>query len=112
MRVTGVDLAAQLLQVARDRAAGAGKDIRFLAGRAESIPALAGVVDVIVSVSVSVLGVIPLDPAAVAAEMSRVLAAGGRVVFSAWLPGDACSQVSACVAEAVRQVLGTPPPAW
>jgi ubiquinone/menaquinone biosynthesis C-methylase UbiE len=108
VRVTGLDPAARLLQVARARAAAEGKDIGFLAGRAESIPAPPGTVDVLVSVSV--FGVIPLDPSAAAAEMARVLAPGGRIVFSAWCPGDACSQVSACAAEAVRQVLGTPPP--
>lgn len=108
VRVTGVDPSTRLLQVARDRAAAEEKDVTFVVGGAESIPQPASSVDVIVSVSV--FGVIPLDPPAAAAEMSRVLAAGGRIVFSAWLPGDAISQVTAGAAQAVRKVLGTPPP--
>lgn len=57
VRVTEVDPAARLLQVAQARAAAAGKHVRFLGGRAESIPEPTAEVDVIVSVPV--FGVVP-----------------------------------------------------
>ena len=106
-RVTGVDPAGRLLEVARGRAASKRLDIDFLPGEAESLP----VPDASADMILSVFGVIfAADPAAAAAEMTRVLAPGGKIVFSAWLPGGAIGQVNAVAAEMVRQVLGAPPP--
>ena len=48
--VTGVDPAARLLQVARERAESEGLDIEFRPGEAGAIPLADGSVDVIVSV--------------------------------------------------------------
>jgi 2-polyprenyl-3-methyl-5-hydroxy-6-metoxy-1,4-benzoquinol methylase len=49
-RVTGVDPASRLLEVARARAASEGADITFLAGEAASLPVGDASADVIVSV--------------------------------------------------------------
>lgn len=105
LRVTAVDPAPRLLGVARDRAAAEGKDIEFVEGRAESVPMATGAADVVLSV----FAVIFADPAASAAELGRVLAPGGRVVLSAWLPTGAVFEINAHAAEFVRQVLGAPP---
>ncbi|HEU5355833.1 MAG TPA: methyltransferase domain-containing protein [Actinocrinis sp.] len=106
VRVTGVDPAPRLLEVARGRAAAEGKEISFAEGRAESIPAAAGTFDVVLSV----FAVIFADPAAATAELARVLAPGGRVVLSAWIPTGAVFEINACAGDAVRQVFGAPPP--
>ena len=112
VRVTAVDPAPRLLGVARDRAAAEGKQIEFVEGRAESVPVEAGAVDVVLSV----FAVIFADPAAAAGELARVLAPGGRVVLSAWLPVGAVFEINARAADFVRQALGAPrspaPFAW
>lgn len=111
-RVTGVDPAPRLLQVARARAASNGKKVDFLPGDAASLPAGDASVDVILSV----FGVIfAPDPGAAAREMSRVLAPGGRIVLSAWIPAGAMFEITSAAAGAVRQAAGAPAPepfAW
>lgn len=82
-RVTGVDPAERLLEVARARLAAEGVDARLLSGEAAALPLDDGEADAVVSV----FGVIfaPDSPVAVA-EMARVTAPGGRIVLSAWIP--------------------------
>ena len=88
--VTGVDPAARLLDVARHRALEQDLDVTFALGDAAAIPVEDGSVDVVLSV----FGVIfAPDPVAAAAEMARVIAPGGRIVLSAWLPGGAVGDV-------------------
>ena len=43
------------------------------------------------------------------AELSRVLDAGGRAAFTAWLPGGAVSVLASAAQELVRSALGAPP---
>ncbi|MBO0773896.1 MAG: methyltransferase domain-containing protein [Actinobacteria bacterium] len=105
--VTGVDPAARLLEVARERAAGDGLSIDFREGEAASIPAGDGSADAILSV----FGVIfAADPAAAAAEMARVLAPGGRIVLTAWLPVGTNSELIALAGRLVSGAIGAPPP--
>jgi len=71
----------------------------------------------VADVVVSVFGVIfAPDAAAVAAEIARVTAPGGRVVLSAWIPEGAISQARRTGREAVAAALdaprGPPPFAW
>jgi SAM-dependent methyltransferase len=105
--VTGVDPAARLLGVARERAAGDGLSAEFRQGDAASIPAGDASADAILSVFGVILAA---DPAAAAAEMARVLAPGGRIVLSAWLPGGAMSELYAAAGRLVAGALGQPPP--
>src|SRR4051794_39408130 len=87
-RATGLDSAPRLVEVARERAANAraGADAEFLVGDALDLPFDDGTFDALVSV----FGVIfAPDPDRAVAEMLRVLAPGGRVVLSAWLPEGA-----------------------
>ena len=106
-QVTGVDPAARLLDVARDRAANEGARITFLPGEAAAVPIGDGSADVIVSVFAVIFAA---DPAAAAAEMSRVVTADGRIVLSAWTPQGTMFEFASAAGEAVRQALGAPPP--
>lgn len=105
-RVTGVDPAQRLLEVARARAVAEGVDATFLAGDASALP----LSDASAEVVMSVFGVIFADDAeAAAAEMARVTAPAGRIVVSAWIPEG---PIIACVStfqEAVMKALGKPP---
>ena len=105
--VTGVDPAARLLDVARHRALEQDLDVTFALGDAAAIPVEDGSVDVVVSV----FGVIfAPDPVAAAAEMARVIAPGGRIVLSAWLPGGAVGEVVRMSGETAMAALDAPPP--
>lgn len=112
-RVTGVDPAARLLDVARERAAAAGLDATFVAGDAAALPLPDAAADLVLSI----FGVIfAPDPPAAAAELARVCAPDGRIVLSAWRPEGAVNQVAKLAREAVRTAVGAPaggPPfAW
>ena len=105
-RVTGVDPAARLLEVARGRAADEGLQATFVAGDAASIPLEEATADVMLSV----FGVIfAPDPVAAAAELARVTAPDGRILLSAWIPEGPISQMGRAAREAIGRALGTPP---
>jgi SAM-dependent methyltransferase len=82
-RVTGLDFAVELLDTARSSARTEGLDIQFDYGDAELLPYEDESFDV---VSSSVGLIFAPDHEAVAAELARVLPAGGRLGFSAWRP--------------------------
>lgn len=110
-RVIGVDPAPRLLDVARTLAQGEGLEVDFRDGEAAHLP----VPDASVDVVLSNFGVIfAPDPAAAAAETVRVLVPGGRLAFSAWLPGGAVVDMNAAAMAMVRTALGapTPPPGF
>lgn len=105
-RVTGVDPAARLLDVARAEAAARGLDAKFALGDAAALPLADGEAAVVLSA----FGVIfATDPAAAAAEMARVTAPGGRILLSAWNPSGAVQRAARAAGEAIRDALGTPP---
>jgi len=106
VQVTGVDPAPRLLDVARARAAEAGRGMMLLPGDAAAIPIGDGEADVLVSVFAVIFA--PDAPAA-AAEMSRVLASPGRIVLTAWIPAGAIYEMSSAAQRAVMQALGAPP---
>jgi SAM-dependent methyltransferase len=103
--VTGVDPASRLLEIARARAAREGKKLTFRHGEAASLPMDDSAVDVILSVFALIF--VP-DPDAAAAEMSRVLAPGGRIVLSAWIPAGAMFEMTSTASDTVRQAVGAP----
>ena len=73
----GVDMTAEMLELARRNAAEAGAtNVEFLEGRIESVPLPDASVDVVISNCVINLSV---DKPAVLAEMHRVLVPGGRL---------------------------------
>lgn len=105
-QVTAVDPAPRLLEVARSRAAAAGLALELLPGEAAALPVPDGGYDVVLSVFAAIFAP---DARAALADMARVLAPGGRVVMSAWVPGGAISTMNRVAGEAVAEVLGVPP---
>ena len=112
-RVTGVDPAPRLLDVARARFSERGLPGDFEVGEAASVPLDDAGADVVISV----FGVMfAPDAAAAAAEMSRVLAPSGRIVLSAWIPDGTIFAAIKTRREALAAVsdqpAGPPPFAW
>jgi ubiquinone/menaquinone biosynthesis C-methylase UbiE len=82
-RVTGVDPAQRLLEVARQRAANDGVDATFVEGTASALP----LGDASAEIVMSVFGAIFTDdPVAAGAEMARVTIPRGRIFLTAWMP--------------------------
>jgi len=112
-RVTGVDPAARLLGVARAEAAARGLEADFVAGDASALPLGDGDADLVLSV----FGVVFAPDAAMAAsELARVTSAHGRIVLTAWAPGDAIGEMMRLAREAVARAVpasgGEPPFPW
>jgi SAM-dependent methyltransferase len=81
--VIGVDIAADLLAAARQRAKAEGLDIDYRTGDAEKLPFADGEFDAVVSTC----GIMFASrPEAAAAEVARVTRKGGRVALTTWLP--------------------------
>jgi ubiquinone/menaquinone biosynthesis C-methylase UbiE len=78
VRITGVDVSAAMLEIARARAAEVGRDADLRLGDAEALDLLDSTFDTVVCTlalcSIS-------DPRAAVAEMKRVLRPGGRVLL-------------------------------
>ena len=82
-RVTGVDIAGDLIAAARERAQMEGLDIEYRLGDAESLPFAEGEFDVVVSTC----GIMFASrPEAAAAAVASVTRRGGRVALTTWLP--------------------------
>ena len=111
-RVTGVDPAQRLLDVAAAEAAERGLDASFVVGEAASMPLPDSGADTVISVFGSIFAP---DPKGAAAEMARITSANGRIVQSAWIPAgpifDAIKERRA-LAEATGEPPGPPPFPW
>ena len=85
--VLGVDIAANLVEAARQRAAAEGlSNCRFEEGDASNLERLAdGTFDLVVSIFGAMFAPRPFD---VAKEMVRVTKPGGRIVMGNWIPND------------------------
>jgi SAM-dependent methyltransferase len=111
-RVTGIDPARRLLDVAAAQATERGLHASFLSGAAVELPLADSTADAVVSV----FGVIfASDAPAAAAEMARIATPGGRIVLTAWMPGGALADVmrvrsDATVAAGIAS--GAAPFAW
>jgi SAM-dependent methyltransferase len=109
-RVTGVDPAARLLELAEAAARAEGLDAEFLQGEAASLPIRDGAADAVLSV----FGVIfAPDAERSAAELARVTALDGRIGLSAWLPDEGIGKVARLRRAEVARATGTkggPPP--
>ncbi|HVL90834.1 MAG TPA: class I SAM-dependent methyltransferase [Actinomycetota bacterium] len=89
--VLGVDLSAEMLEIAHGRAERAGlRNVSFREGRAEELPAEDDTFDAIVS---SLCFMYVIDRAAGAAESARVLKPSGRFVAAVWGGPDECDIV-------------------
>ena len=82
-KVTGVDIASNLLEKARQRAAAENLQIHFQEGDAEDIPCPDASFDVVLSMFGAMFAP---RPERVAAELIRVCKPGGRIVMANWTP--------------------------
>jgi SAM-dependent methyltransferase len=83
--VTGLDLAPDLIDRARARIDEAGVDVELVVGDAEAMPFEDGSFDTVTS---SFGAMFAPDHAAVASELTRVCASGGRLGLLTWHPTD------------------------
>jgi 2-polyprenyl-3-methyl-5-hydroxy-6-metoxy-1,4-benzoquinol methylase len=80
-KITGADIAEQMLEYAQSTAAALKLDIEYLQADAEKLPFADASFDAVVSTfGVMFVG----KPEAAAAELARVVKPGGRVVLSTW----------------------------
>ena len=89
-RVTGQDLAPDLVATARRLAVEQDVEIRFDVGDAEHLPYAAASFDVVSSAQGVILAA---DHAAVAGEIARVCRAGGRFGLTCWLPNPGLDEL-------------------
>ena len=81
-KVTGVDIAGDLIAAAKKRAAVEGLAIDYRVGDAESLPFADGTFEAVISTC----GVMFASrPEAAAAELARVCGKGGRIALTTWL---------------------------
>ena len=83
VRATGVDIASNLIEQARGRAAAEPLDARFDEGDAEALPYGDAAFDLVVSLFGAMFAP---RPDRVAAELLRVCRPGGRIVMGNWTP--------------------------
>jgi SAM-dependent methyltransferase len=105
VRVTGIDPAPRLLEVARAAAEAQGLDVTFVPGDAASLPLPDGSADVVLSVFAVIFAP---DPAAAAAELARITSRDGRIVLTAWIPEGAVMDGMKLLGEAIGQASGNP----
>src|SRR5579859_7406840 len=104
--VTGLDAAARLIDVARDRAEAAGLRASFVVGDLQALPFDDGSFDVILSV----FGLIFAPDAARAfSELVRALGPGGRAYASAWVPAGPIDAMVGVFARALADAVGPGP---
>jgi SAM-dependent methyltransferase len=88
--VTGVDIAADLLSAARQKAEADGLAIDYRLGDAEDLPFEDGAFDAVVSTC----GIMFASrPEAAAAELARVCRPGGRIALTTWLSDSTVFQM-------------------
>ena len=100
--VTGVDIAAALLEAARAKARVETLPIDYQLADAESLPFGDGQFDAVVST----FGIMfASGPEAAASELARVCRKGGRIALTTWLPDSTLFQMF----EVMRRYLPPPP---
>ncbi len=88
-RVTGIDIAADLIEAAKSLSRGFGDQIAYDVADAERLPFTDGAFDGVIST----FGVMfAANQAQAASEVARVCRPGGRLAISAWVPGGAVAE--------------------
>ena len=100
-RVTGLDFAPALLEIARERCADSMVEIDFVEGDAQELPFEDASFDRVVSTFGHMFAP---DHERTAAEMRRVLRPGGAIAIACWTPEGSMGRISRAIAELV------PPP--
>lgn len=93
-KVTGLDLAPEMLAAATKRAANVGCDIHWQEGDAEALPFDNGTFDVVLA---SFGAMFAPRHEVVADELARVLRPGGRLAMSNWAPDGSVAEFFATV---------------
>jgi len=110
-QVTGLDLADELLDVARRRAADVGVQVDWVAGDAEALP----FGDAAFDAATSVVGIqfAPRHQAA-ADELVRVLRPGGTLGLVSWTPGGLIGRMFGVLGQHMPKPPSfvSPPPRW
>ena len=106
-RVTGLDFAPALLDIAREQAADAMVEIDFVEGDAQELPFGDASFDAVVSTFGHMFAP---DQCARRREMKRVLRPGGAIAVACWTPEGAIGRMSATIAELVPPPPGGQPP--
>jgi SAM-dependent methyltransferase len=83
LQVTGIDIASNLIEQARERARAEGVEVRFDEGDAEMLPYEDAAFDLVVSL---IGAMFAPRPERVAAELVRVCRPGGRIIMANWTP--------------------------
>ena len=89
-KVTGVDIATNLIEQARVRAQAEGLDARFEEGDAEMLPFADGSFDIVISL---IGAMFAPRPELVAAELKRVCRPGGKIIMGNWTPAGFVGQM-------------------
>jgi 2-polyprenyl-3-methyl-5-hydroxy-6-metoxy-1,4-benzoquinol methylase len=106
-KVTGVDIATNLLAQAQKRAAAAHLDIRFDEGDAEDLPYADQSFDVVWSMFGAMFAP---RPERVAAELLRVCKPGGVIAMANWTPRSFVAKTTQVTAKMVPPPPEVPPP--
>jgi SAM-dependent methyltransferase len=106
-RVTGVDIAANLLDQARSRAAEEGLQADFREGDAEQLAFADGEFDAVVTMFGAMFAP---RPQMVAAELLRVCRPGGMIAMANWTPSGFVGQMFKLTAQHVPPPADVPPP--
>src|SRR5215208_956644 len=89
-KVTGVDIATNLIEQARARARAEHLDVRFEEGDAEMLPYPDGSFDIVLSL---IGAMFAPRPELVAAELKRVCRPGGKIIMGNWTPAGFVGQM-------------------
>ncbi len=107
-RVTAVDIADNLLEQGRARAAEEGLQVDFRQGDAEQLPFAGASFDAVVTMFGAMFAP---RPHLVAAEMLRVCQPGGMIAMANWTPSGFVGQMFKLTAKHVPPPADVPPPA-
>ena len=106
-KVTGIDIAPNLIEQARARAQAEHLDARFDEGDAEMLPYPDGSFDIVVSL---IGAMFAPRPELVAAELKRVCRPGGRIIMGNWTPTGFVGQMFKIHGKHVPPPAIMPPP--
>src|SRR3954451_3633614 len=108
-RVTGLDFAPGLLEIARERAADAMLEIDFIEGDAQALPFEDASFDRVVSTFGHMFAP---DHRRTADEMKRVRRPGGAIAVACWMPEGALGRIFRVAADLLPPPPGPPPGLW
>ena len=106
-KVTGVDIATNLIEQARARAQAENLDARFEEADAEMLPFADGSFDIVISL---IGAMFAPRPDLVAAELKRVCRPGGKIIMGNWTPAGFVGQMFKIHGKHVPPPAIMPPP--